>query len=278
MSEFVRVLTPKSKDWEDLKYAKELLENPGLIARMSNVLGTPIEKALSVLPKAAHDLISKATHYALESALDLSIASLASNPQSGKWQEASNWFHKTIAGVSGAAGGAFGMSALAIELPISTAIILRSIADIARSEGEDILSPEGRIACLEVFALGGASDSDNAAESGYFAVRAALAKSVTDAAHYVAANGAVQKTAQPLVRLITQIAQRFGVPVTQKAVAQSLPLIGAAGGALVNTLFIDHFQNVSRGHFIVRRLEREYGKEAVKTAYQQLPKKPLENH
>lgn len=273
MSEFMRMLTPKSKDWEDLIYAKELLENPGLIARMSNVLGTPIEKALSMLPKAASELIAKATQHALESALDISVATLAPKAN-GKTQEASNWLHKTAAVVTGAAGGAFGMSALAIELPISTTIILRSIADIARSEGEDIQSIEGRVACLEVFALGGSSESDNAAESGYFAVRTALAKSVSEATHYMAASGAVQKSAQPLVKLITQIAQRFGVPVTQKAVAQSLPLIGAAGGALVNTLFIDHFQNVSRGHFIVRRLEREYGKEAVKTAYEQLPKKP----
>ena len=38
------------KDLADLRYAKSLLENPGLIARHSNVVGTPIEKALAVLP------------------------------------------------------------------------------------------------------------------------------------------------------------------------------------------------------------------------------------
>jgi hypothetical protein len=34
-------------------------------------------------------------------------------------------------------GGGFGLAALPVELPISTIIMLRSIGDIARSEGED---------------------------------------------------------------------------------------------------------------------------------------------
>ena len=58
--------------------------------------------------------------------------------------------------------------------------------------------------------------------------------------------------------------------VTEKIVAQSLPVVGAAGGALLNTLFIDHFQDMARGHFIVRRLERRYGKETIRLAYLRL--------
>jgi hypothetical protein len=37
---------------------------------------------------------------------------------------------------------------------------------------------------------------------------------------------------------------------------------------MVNTVFMDHFQLVAHGHFTVRRLERQYGAEAVQTAYQ----------
>jgi EcsC protein family len=72
------------------------------------------------------------------------------------------------------------------------------------------------------------------------------------------------------VRLIAQIASRFGVVVTQKLVAQAVPLIGALGGAAVNYAFIDHFQEVARAHFVVRRLERRYGKDAVRAAYERL--------
>jgi hypothetical protein len=44
-------------------------------------------------------------------------------------------------------------------------------------------------------------------------------------------------------------------------------LIGAFGGAVVNYAFIDHFQDVARGHFTVRRLERAYGEDEVRRQY-----------
>ena len=58
--------------------------------------------------------------------------------------------------------------------------------------------------------------------------------------------------------------------VTQKAMAQALPVLGAIGGGLVNTVFISHFQDMARGHFAVRRLERDYGEDAVREAYSAL--------
>ena len=35
---------------EDLKYAKDLLENPGLAARITDALGTAIDKGFEILP------------------------------------------------------------------------------------------------------------------------------------------------------------------------------------------------------------------------------------
>ena len=77
-----------------------------------------------------------------------------------------------------------------------------------------------------------------------------------------------------LVQLIAQIASRFGVVVTQKMAAQAVPLVGALGGAAVNYLFIGHFQEVARAHFVVRRLERRYGKDAVRAAYDRFSNQP----
>jgi hypothetical protein len=54
------------------------------------------------------------------------------------------------------------------------------------------------------------------------------------------------------------------VVVTQKLAAQAVPVIGALGGAAVNYAFIDHFQEVARAHFVVRKLERRYGKDIVR--------------
>jgi hypothetical protein len=156
---------------------------------------------------------------------------------------------------------------LVTELPISTTIMLRSIADIARSEGERINSGESKMACIEVFALGGLSKGDDDTGSGYFAVRAALAKSVTKAAEYIAEKGLAEEGAPALIRLIFQIADRFSIQVSEKVAVQALPAIGAIGGALINTWFISHFQNMAHGHFVVRRLERKYGSTTVKNAY-----------
>ena len=58
--------------------------------------------------------------------------------------------------------------------------------------------------------------------------------------------------------------------VTQKVAAQAIPVIGALGGAAVNYAFIEHFQDVARGHFTVRRLERTYGKDLVRKEYERL--------
>jgi hypothetical protein len=87
---------------------------------------------------------------------------------------------------------------------------------------------------------------------------------------HVAEVGLVQKGSTGLVRLILIVAERFSIQVTQKAAAQAIPAIGAAGGAIINTVFMDHFQDMARGHFIVRRLEKTYGKALVEETYQGL--------
>jgi hypothetical protein len=40
--------------------------------------------------------------------------------------------------------------------------------------------------------------------------------------------------------------------------------------AAVNYAFIERFQDMARGHVIVRRLERAYGKEVVRREYERL--------
>jgi hypothetical protein len=259
-------MTIGRKEIEDLRRAVGLLENPSFIARVTDFAGQPIEKLIDFLPSQASGKIQYAVKATLNKLVSLSVKTMDEN----LYGRSSSIAHKIATGVSGAMGGAFGLPALAFELPVSTSIILRSIADIARSEGEDITSLETRLACLEVFALGGRSEADNGAETGYFAVRAALAKAVSDAAKHIAEKGLTQKGAPVIARFISQLASRFGAVLSQKAAAQAVPVIGALGGATINLLFVGHFQDIARGHFIVRRLEREYGKEEVQKEYEKI--------
>ena len=254
-----------SADLAALRRAVLSLEHPGLAARLTNMVGKPIELMGQALPAAASRAITTATSKGLEMALKAALRTMHQNPSAG-----SQLLHKALATASGAAGGAFGLSTLAIELPVSTIIILRSIADIARSEGENLSDPEAALSCVQVFALGGRAGSTDASESGYFAVRGMLAKTVTEAARFIAERGVIEKGAPILVRFISQVAARFGAVVTQKVAAQALPIIGALGGAVVNYAFIQHFQETARGHFTVRRLERTYGKDIVRTEYDRI--------
>jgi hypothetical protein len=256
-----------SEDLNDLRNAKQVLEHPSLASRVTNLIGKPIELGFGMLPEKWSEFISEATRKALETALDLALLTLDKD-ETGVAQ---NLRHKLAVVVSGGTGGAMGIAGLIVELPISTAIMLRSIADIARGEGEQLNQPDVKLACVEVFALGGRTSADDASESGYFAVRAALARAVSEAAEFITERGLVREGAPVIARLISQLGERFGVVVTEKAAVQAVPAIGAVGGALINLVFIDHFQDIAKGHFIVRRLERKYDSATVRQAYLALP-------
>jgi hypothetical protein len=252
-------------DLTALQKAVRLLEHPSLAARLTNLVGKPIELIGRALPASASRVIATATSRGLALALQIALRTMPHKPVAG-----SQLLHKALATTSGAAGGAFGLVTLPVELPVSTIIMLRSIADIARSEGEDPSDPESALSCVQVFALGGRAGSDDVSESGYFAVRGMLAKTVTEAARFVAERGVIKEGGPVLLRFITEVASRFGVVVTQKVAAQALPVIGALGGAAVNYAFMEHFQDIARGHFTVRRLERTYGKELVRREYERI--------
>ena len=246
-----------------LQAAVEILERESFAERLTGLAGRQIGFAGRMIPTALQEVAASAARRGLKSALRVAISSL---DRAAPARDASR-LHLRLAAASGAIGGAVGLASLPIELPVSTVIMLRSIADIARREGEDLADPEATLACLQVFALGGHAEEGNILEGGYLAIRGLLAKSVSDAARYVAATAVADETAPVLVRLVALLSTRFGVIVSQKAAAQAAPILGAFGGAAVNVAFTRHFQSLARGHFTVRRLERAYGRDIVYREY-----------
>lgn len=264
--DLVKVDSPvlEGDDLAALGRAVKALENQGFATRIANTVGRQLGTLGHLIPGAVTGLVDKAAQKAIASALDVALGTLAKTPPRD-----SRRLHRAAAAVSGAAGGIFGMASLPVELPVSTIIILRSIADIARHEGEDISDPEVALACLQVFALGAHEQDNTYIESGYFAVRGLLAKAISEASQFVG-KGAIDVGAPILVRLISQIGTRFGLVVSEKIAAQAVPILGAAGGAAVNYAFAEHFQSLATGHFTVRRLERIYGKAVVRAEYDRL--------
>ena len=146
-------------------------------------------------------------------------------------------------------------------------LMLRAIADIARENGEDLRSLEPRLACLQVFALGDRK-SDAGGAIGYYAARAALTKLTADVMMNLVERSVLDASTPVVARLVYRGGVAVRSPCCPKRVAAgAIPALGALGGATLNVMFMDHFERLARGHFTLRRLEREHGRDAIQELY-----------
>jgi hypothetical protein len=278
--------------WRFLQEAAAYLEHPSLLTRIANLVGKPVEALLGALPEAGRKAVSQGVQEALRRGLEWAIRTLpapaeadspegrtaqtvaAGEPQrtlglAGIWRRHG---HTALAALSGAGGGFFGLPGLVVELPATTVVMLRSIASIAAEHGADLNDPATRLECLAVLSYG--SQPLEEMELSYFSARMAVASAVQQASRFVAGRTAQQVadalangTAPAVLRLINAVARRFEVAITEKVAAQSVPLVGAGLGALINAAFTDHFNRVATYHFGIVDLERRYGREAVEQGY-----------
>ncbi len=191
------------QDRDALAAAVRRLEAPGFAGRVVALAGRPATLVARALPAPAAAVVAKAADGALARALEIALFSLRERRFGG-----GRILHSALASASGAVGGAFGWAALAVELPVSTAIMLRAIAAIAREEGEDLGDPLTGLFCLEVFAFGRTGPGAESIEGGYFAVRAALARGLAQAADMVVNMGAGWGGSAAIMRVLSPLAAR----------------------------------------------------------------------
>ena len=139
------------------------LEHTGMLVRLAATLGRKVNFAAQLVPARAANVVNKAAAAAMRVALQAALASL-----NGARSATASAPTGSMVAASGAAGGALGLASLPFELPVSTSLMLRSIADIARAEGEDLGQPEASLACLRVFALDGRGASAQSREFRLF--------------------------------------------------------------------------------------------------------------
>jgi hypothetical protein len=89
------------EDQEALRCAKALLENPSLAAKITGLIGMPIEKALKLLPDKWAEVVNGATRKSLETALQAALLTLDDKPQPNSWE----FLHKLAVRAIGAGGG-----------------------------------------------------------------------------------------------------------------------------------------------------------------------------
>lgn len=223
--------------------ARALLDARGLVVRLSDFLGSRLEH---VAGGTARRLIAGAEarlRGTIERALwrAYRLATLRLDRGGAiPWSRSK----RLAASASGAVCGLFGMPGLAVDLPFTTAMMLRAIAEIARAAGEDIRDPDTRLACIQVFTLGVVPGEDSDVELSYWTTRATLN------------HATVGMTIQQSARLLT-------VPLSQKLLTQSVPIAGALAGGTLNYVFMDYYQQIARVHFAVRALERRTGNSAA---------------
>ena len=243
--------------------AKKKMEDIGWAMKGLNKMGNMIEGRLQMLPEKQQKWLQELSFKVLHTVVKSNLLSMKKNgAKTVPW----NKTYKALVTSSGAIGGAFGATAFAVDLGITTKLMMRSIMDIARSQGEDLNELDTQLACLQVFALGGKSKHDNSLETGYYASRIAISSAVKGGTKTLGA--LVAGSSNPILAALAVIASRFSIQVSEKFVAQAVPILGAAGGASINLAFRDPVQQMAQAHFAIRGLERVYGEELVKISYE----------
>ena len=253
-------------DRAKLAHAVTLLEKNSFVMMLARVAGRPVNSIVASLPHFVGETILNASKSAI-----LQCLRIALKPSKPRSLLAFTGNHPMlVSGVAGAVGGFAGVAALAVELPVTTVAMFQSIIKIAAAEGEDLSRPEVRLACLEVFALSTDGRGPATLKSGYYAARDSLAKSTDEATSYVLRRSTSLEVGPALVGAVSAIAPRFGLLVSQELAAAAIPIIGAATGGSLNIAFVQHFNNIARGHFAVRSLERKYGNTRVREEFERI--------
>ena len=159
-----------NEDIAQIKHAKARMEQLSWLLQGINKIGGTLETGLAQLPKKQQQWLQTA----VENTLRVVVKSNLATMQKGvAFKKPSNKTYKALVTTTGATSGFFGAATgigtvvFASELTITTKFMMRSIIDIARSEGEDITSIDTQLACLQVFTLGGNAKDDDALETSY---------------------------------------------------------------------------------------------------------------
>ena len=127
-------VTLSDKDQRALEQAVRALESQNFALRIADYAGKPLNRALGLVP-TANATLRRVVHKAVMQSLELAVDSLEEEVH-----PPSTWLPKAMTGLTGGIGGLFGFAALPFELPLTTTLMLRSIADIGRHHGEDMSS------------------------------------------------------------------------------------------------------------------------------------------
>jgi len=224
-----RVLDPQQTDAELDALALRYRNASGAGLQLLNLVGSKAENLLDRLPEPVRAGLGGATEQALRLAMGAAVRSRRVVPDQNPG------VNRVMSAAMGAAGGLGGLPGALVELPATTAFLLRTIQGVAAEHGFDPEAENVTFDCIRVFAAAGPLAHDDGADLGFLTLRLSLS------------GGALQK-------LIAQVAPKLGIVMGQKLAAQAVPVLGAVAGATTNYVFSGYYQQMAQVHFGLRRL------------------------
>lgn len=231
----------------ELEQALERLEaGRGLLVRLADLMGGVLGRVSNLsarglgMPHAIQTKLRGIAETALARAYDVAVLGMRDGAARRDEDRITARATQAVVVASGAVGGMTGVAGFMPDIGLTTLVIMREIARIAREEGEDLGTADARRACLEVFAFRAFGADAGESEFGYFSARTLM-------------------RGTPMVMLISEVSSRYGLALSQKFALQMVPVAGALCGASLNAAFLTHYRDLARAHFTVRRLERVHG-------------------
>lgn len=146
----------------------------GLVMKLAGMAGGAVGSLMERLPDGIRARLGELTEAALRESYRVAFRTHGENGEGLAGRASGPVWHRAATALTGAVGGLGGIATTFAELPVTTTLILRSIQEVARGQGEDLTNPEVRAACIAVFGLGGRGRADDDADTGLIAARLAL--------------------------------------------------------------------------------------------------------
>lgn len=242
---------PVDVDAELDRLAARYRKAGGIGIQMLGAVGGRAEGLLDKLPTGMRDRLGDATAYAL------ALAMRGAQKSRGAVKDQQPWVNTAVATAMGAAGGFGGLPSAMVELPATTAVLMRAIQGVAAQHGFNPDEESVQFDCVRVFAAAGPLSHDDGGDLAFFTLRLTLT------------GGAMQK-------LIAAVAPKLAVALGHKLAAQAVPVLGALAGASANYVYTRYYQEIAHVHFGMRRLaiDADIPHEELVTKLQQKMKAP----
>ena len=150
--------------------------------------------------------------------------------------------------VSGAIGGAFGVTGALAEMPVSLILFLQAIREEAEAAGLDPARDAVRMAGLDILLRGQVVGIEEALDLSFLNARLGLSGPMVSGW---------------AARLVPQLAPVLG----QRLAAGAVPVVGALGGALANGAWGARYRGLARVRFGLMALAEIHGAGAVIAAW-----------